>query len=394
MSLRLLTFSTLYPNERLPAHGVFVEQRLRKLIASGEAISRVIAPVPWFPFQNEYFGKYAALAKVPIQERRHDIVVEHPRYLRVPKVGMSLVPIIMAAAALRYLRAHSIEDDSFDLIDAHYFFPDGVAAVILAKQLGKPVTITARGTDLNLIPDYYIPRKMIQWAASEADGLITVCEALKETLTGLGVAGERVTVLRNGVDLEQFCPIDRVESRQALGIDADARMLLSVGHLIERKGHDIPLRALPELTGVGLVIVGEGEKRRELELLAEDLGVSERVRFAGMVSQDDLKLYYSAADALVLASSREGWANVLLESMACGTPVIASNVWGNPEVVSCREAGVIMEDKTPLGCTDAYLRLFRDYPDRNDTRRYAEMHSWDDTTNGQIDLMSHIISSR
>ncbi|MDJ0710578.1 MAG: glycosyltransferase family 4 protein [Woeseiaceae bacterium] len=392
--LRLLTYSTLYPNASMPRHGVFVEQRLRKLLASGDAESQVVAPVPWFPFRSRRFGEYADFARAPHRAERHGIEIRHPRYLRIPKIGMSAVPATMAAASIGTLKEIQSGGYDFDLIDAHYFFPDGVAAVKLARQLGKPVLITARGTDLNLIPKYRVPRKMIQQAAAHADGLITVCEALKDSLTALGVPEERVTVLRNGVDLDFFVPTDRPEARKRLGLEPDRTILLSVGLLIDRKGHDIPIRALADLPTVHLLIAGSGEKREALGQLAKESGVADRVRFLGNVPHEELRYFFSAADAMVLASSREGWANVLLESMACGTPVIASNVWGTPEVVTCPAAGVLMEERTPAAFIRAFRRMMADYPDRSATRRYAEGFSWDDTTNGQLELMRRVVGQR
>ena len=103
----------------------------------------------------------------------------------------------------------------FDLIDAHYFYPNGVATVRMAQDFGKPVTVTARGTDLNLIPQYPAPRQKIVWAANQASGIITVCQALRDELIKLNVAADKVRVLRNGVDLEVFQPIDRGKARAA-----------------------------------------------------------------------------------------------------------------------------------------------------------------------------------
>ncbi len=387
--MRVLTFSTLYPNVAQPSHGIFVENRLRHLVASAQVQSRVIAPVPWFPFSHARFGDYARYAKVPKEEQRHGIVITHPRYPLIPKIGMSLTPWLMAQAFLAELKGGKNSDD-FDLIDAHYFYPDGVAAAIVAKRLNKPLVITARGTDLNLIPQYYAPRKMILWAARQAAGLITVCQALKDVLVDLGVAAERVTVLRNGVDLAQFHPPkEREELRRQLGLTGT--ILLSVGHLIERKGHDLAIRALADLPNTRLLIAGEGPERDSLTSIVNERGLSHRVQFLGAVSQERLRDYYGAADILILGSSREGWANVLLESMACGTPVVASNVWGTPEVVAAPEAGVLMASRTPEALAQAVAGLLQAYPDRSATRRYAERFSWDATTQGQLDLFSKIL---
>jgi glycosyltransferase involved in cell wall biosynthesis len=170
--------------------------------------------------------------------------------------------------------------------------------------------------------------------------------------------------------------------------------LLSVGHLIERKGHDLVIRALPDLPECELVIVGDGPERSRLIALAEQLGVMPRVRLAGLVPPEEMALYYSAADALVLASSREGWANVLLEAMACGTPVIASNIWGNPEVLASPLAGRLMHQRNPAGIVDAVTTLFATPIDRVAIRRYAEQFSWDKTTEGQLTLFHEILSKR
>jgi glycosyltransferase involved in cell wall biosynthesis len=284
------------------------------------------------------------------------------------------------------------EGYDFDAIDAHYFYPDGVAAVMLGKYFNKPVVVTARGTDINLLPRYRIPRKFILWAAEHASGIITVCNYLKQELVGLGVRPGRITPLRNGVDLQRFAPVDREAARAALGISGFT--LLSVGQLAMHKGHDLTIKALTMLPGVSLVIAGQGPDRARFLALAAELGVADRLRFAGPVPQAELRTYYNAADAMVLASEREGWANVLLESMACGTPVVATSICGTPEVVAAPEAGRLMPQRTPESLADAVKLLRAQAPDRAATRRYAERFSWDDTTQGQLDLFHNILMGK
>ncbi len=387
--MRLLTFSTLFPNTEKQNHGIFVETRLRYLIASGKVQSRVVAPVPWFPSSDPRFGRYASYAKVPAEEARSGIKVTHPRYVLPPKVGMTLAPFLLARAVKPAIQRIIDEGYDFELIDAHYFYPDGVAAVMLGRYFNKPVVITARGTDINLIPKYLLPRKLILWAARHAQGMITVCNALKEEMVQLGIDASRITPLRNGVDLQRFQPLDRAAVRASLGLTQFT--LLSVGLLEPRKAHDLVISALPAIADAELLIAGSGPERSRLEELAHNLKVADRVKFLGALPQTELKNYYGAADALVLASSREGWANVLLESMACGTPVVASNVWGTPEVVAAPEAGVLMAERTPQGVVDAVRQLRADYPSHESTRRYAEKFSWDDTTQGQIQLFGNIL---
>jgi glycosyltransferase involved in cell wall biosynthesis len=389
--LRILTFSTLYPNSLQPVHGIFVENRLRHLIASGQVESRVVAPVAWSPLRHPRFGSFSRPSRIPELEIRHDISVHHPRYAVIPKIGMTVAPLLLYQAMRSFVPRLLEEFGGIDLIDAHYFYPDGVAAVMLAKQLGKPVVITARGTDINLIPRYALPRRQIQWAARNATGIITVCQALKDALVELGTDGGRIQVLSNGVDLALFRQRPRDSIRRKL--DIPGPMLLSVGLLIPRKGHDIVIRSLAQIPGVSLVIVGDGPERGALESLAGEVGVSDRVRFLGVVAHAELPDLYSAADALVLASSREGWANVLLEAMACGTPAIASDVWGNSEVISAPAAGLLVQ-RTPDSIAEGARRLLSAPPSRPETRLHAERFSWDATTAGQINLFRAVLQSR
>jgi glycosyltransferase involved in cell wall biosynthesis len=391
--IRIVTFTTLYPNAAQPAHGIFVENRLRHLVASGRVMSRVIAPVPWFPRALAgYSSAYSRYAAVPFSEQRYDLPIIHPRFPTVPKFGMTVAPALLFARSLWALRCLRAESGDFDLIDAHYFYPDGVAAVMLGRAMRKPVVITARGSDVNLIPRYQLPRFMMRYAAGKAAGIIAVSQGLKNSLVALGVPTSKVHVLRNGVDLEIFRPMDRSLARDRLGLHGPT--LLSVGNLVELKGHDLVIGALPLLPHHSLLIVGEGPERSALQRLAVQRGVSSRVRFLGRIPHEQLADLYSAADALVLASNREGWPNVLLEAMACGTPVIASNIGGIPELVKFPVAGEMALERTSRGFATTISKLFNSPPDRAATRRYAENFSWDETTEGQIKLFSEILAAK
>ncbi|MES2263038.1 MAG: glycosyltransferase family 4 protein [Pseudomonadota bacterium] len=383
--MKILTFSTLFPNSQQPGHGIFVETRLRHLLASGEVEARVVAPVPWFPLRHPRFGKYAKYAAVPRSEVRNGISVIHPRYPVIPKIGMAVTPLLMAMSVRPAIARIIDEGYDFDLIDAHYFYPDGVAAAMLARYFNKPLAITARGSDITQLPQFRAPRKMIQWAAGRADAVITVCNALRDELVTLGVSPERITALRNGVDLKLFTPAERS------GAADRPFTLLTVGQLVPVKAQELIIRALPLLDGVHLKLAGEGPDRAMLEALVRSLHLESRVDFLGALPQAELQKHYGQADAMVLASSREGWANVLLESMACGTPVVASKVWGTPEVVAAPEAGLLMPERTPQALAASVQQLRADYPDRAATRRYAERFSWDATTQGQIDLFQRML---
>jgi glycosyltransferase involved in cell wall biosynthesis len=374
-SLRLLTYTTLYPHKGAPNSGVFVENRLRHLVATGEAESLVLAPVPWVPPLGTRNPKWASWAEAQLLEQRHGIAVHHPRYVALPKVGMNVAPWLLYASSARALTRLLRAGHRFDLLDAHYAYPDGVAAAWLARRFALPCAITVRGSDVTEIAAYPWPRHLLRRAFAKADAIITVSSGLRDAVVALGVPGEKITVLRNGVDLDGFQPVtDRAATRAALGLDGPT--LLSVGHLIPRKGHDLVVEAMAELPGWRL------------------LGVADRVRLVGQVPHGDLPRYYTAADMLVLASAREGWANVLLESMACGTPALASPIPGNPEVVQERAAGLIMAERSARAIVAAVRNLAADPPDRAATRAYAERFGWAATSQGQLDLFRTILAIR
>lgn len=390
--MNILTVTTLFPNNYQPRHGIFVEQRLGKLVESGRVQSRIIAPVPWFPFRNRCFGRYSLYADVPVREQRNGLEVIHPRFISIPGLSMYLAPLTLARAMYKAAAMIRYGGYDFDLIDAHYYYPDGIAAVMLARKMGKPVVVTARGSDLNVFLGSAIPRAWIMWAERHVNATITVSAALKDRFMKYGVSGDRINVLRNGVDVSLFRPVDRELVRKELGIEG--RLLLSVGNLIEGKGHHIAIAALTRLPEIRLVVIGEGEERDSLEKLAIAHGVKERVTFRGNLPQEQLREYYSAADALVLASAREGMPNVLLEAMACGTPVVATPVGGIPEIVCSPDAGIVTGERSVDAFADAINKLFSRKIDRDATRNHAKNFNWDDTTQGQIELFNRITASR
>jgi teichuronic acid biosynthesis glycosyltransferase TuaC len=389
--IKTLLFSTLFPSSVRPVHGIFVETRLRELLKTGEVETKVVAPVPWFPFSGKRFGEYGRFAATPYFEQWNGIDVFHPRYFLPPKVGMNIAPYTLARGAITTIRKLIRDGFDFDLIDAHYYYPDGVAAGMIARQLNKPYIVTARGTDLNLIPEYPRPRQLILETAHHATASIGVCKALMDRLAELGADPTKLHVMRNGVDLERFYPIDRSEARKQLNF-GDERILLSVGHLVERKGHHLAIEALPSLPNNSiLVIAGAGPELASLKELAKARGVTKRVRFVGQVRNEQLKWWYSAADALVLCSSREGWANVLLESMACGTPVVATKIWGTPEVVNTPNVGRLMDVRTSVALAECLNDLFSDLPSRKAVRQHAECFNWDATSQAQVNLFGSIV---
>lgn len=393
--MRFLTFTTLYPNSVQKHHGLFVEHRLLNFLKSNAGYStQVMAPVPWFPFTSQVFGRYAEFASVRHQERRGELLIQHPRYLTIPKIGMSVSPFLLALCCRPAIRRLISAGWDFQLIDAHYVYPDGVAAAILGKWFRKPVVITARGTDVNVISDFRLPRALIKWAARNCDKVITVSGALKQKMIDFGVDGGQIETLPNGVDLQMFKPHGREHARRQLGLPLDCNVFVSVGHLIELKGHHLVIEALSFLDKKSvLLIVGEGKMATSLKQLADTIGIADRVKFCGAVSQAELSRYYSAADVSVLASSREGMPNVLLESLACGTPVVSTSVGGAPEVVRSDVAGILVGKREPAEIASAISAAVAGRQSPDIVRSYAERFSWAPISRTQANLFEAVVAA-
>ena len=387
--IRTLLFSTLYPSSVRPGHGIFVETRLRELLKSGQVQTKVVAPVAWFFSEHARYGGYARLASTPLREQHHGIDVLHPRYFLPPKVGMTIAPFLLAMGAVPAVKRLLEEGFDFDLIDAHYYYPDGVAAGMLARHFKKPFCVTARGSDINLLSRHLIPRKLIQWTGRRARASIGVSSALSQAMAEVGIPPATLMTLPNGVDLERFHIEPQASARIELGWPA-APTLLFVGNLVENKGLHIAIEALSLLPEFRLVVAGEGSQQQALEVLAQRRNLTARVQFLGRVEQDQLARCYSAADILVLPSSREGWPNVLLESMACGTPVVATRVGGIPEIVTSDDAGRLLPERTAACVVAAVSDLWQHLPNRNAVRSTAQSCGWQGTTDAQIALFNKI----
>lgn len=366
-----------------------METRLRELVSSGKVEARVIAPVPWFFSTHPRFGEYARMARIPGREDRNGFDVQHPRYFLPPKVGMNVAPFTLALGARPAIQGLLDEGYDFDVIDAHYYYPDGVAAALLAQHFKKPFTVTARGSDINLIANYAIPRRLMRWASTRASASIGVSAALTQAMRDIGMPAPSLRTMPNGVDLNLFRIHPKVNARAELGW-VQGPTLHCVGNLVENKGHHIAIESLAQLPEFRLVISGEGPERQALEQLARQLGVLSRLTFLGRVAQAQLAICYSAADILVLPSSREGWPNVLLESMACGTPVVATRVGGIPEIVNSASAGQLISARTASSLVEGIQALWRSMPEKSEVRSIAQARSWQSTTDAQVNLFSQI----
>ncbi|HMM46963.1 MAG TPA: glycosyltransferase [Thiobacillaceae bacterium] len=377
----LVVFSSLFPSAARPGAGLFIRERMFR-VAEHQPLA-VVSPQPWFPGQaliRRWRPGYRPQA--PTLELQQGIRVYHPRFLAVPGALRRLDGWSMALASLLLLRR--LKSEGARLIDAHFAFPDGEAAVRLGRWLSLPVTITLRGTEVPHSRDSRLRPRLVRTLRGAAR-VFSVSDSLRRLAFELGAAAEKTEVVGNGVDVRRFHPVDRAEARARFGLPDDAKVLVSVGGLVERKGMHRVIDCMPGLLdghpGLHYVIVGsggpEGDMRGELEAQVQRLGLAGRVHFLGQMPPDELKWPLSASDVFVLSTRNEGWANVFLEAMACGLPVVSTDVGGNREVVCRSELGSIV----PFGDAPALQRaldmaLARDW-DRAAIIAYAHENQWD-----------------
>lgn len=337
----------------------------------------VIAPVPFAPswLKVQRWSRFAGIAAA---ELTGNLRVHHPRYPLLPKISMTLHGSLMFLGAYKLARRLQ-RQKPFDCIEAHYVYPDGFAAVLLGRMLHIPVVVSALGTDINVFPAFPSIRPLIRWTLNNATGIIAVSSALKCRMIELGVPENKIQFIGNGVDTELFRMGGRKDARHALGLPEDGNILVCVAALREAKGQQHVITALAKVAsthpGVKLYLVGEGSYRQNLEKLVQELSLQERVFLVGSRSNDEIPLWFNAADLSILASSREGWPNVVLESLACGTPVIATPVGQIPEILNSGDFGVVTE-QDPVSLASAIEAALARNWDRSTLMRFAHSRPW------------------
>ncbi len=379
--LRVLTLSTLYPDEGRPSFGVFVERQTRALATRDGVEVEVVAPVglPIWPLTRH--PHYRAKALLPAKERRQGLAVHRPRFRIWPGPGGAGAARALAAAVLPLARGLRC-----DAIDSEFFWPDGVAAMHLAEALGLPFSIKARGSDIHYWGRRPAVAAQMLEAARKAGGLLAVSGALKADMAAMGMPEAKIRVHHTGIDLDRFRPIDRKTAKRALGVEGP--LIVTPGNLVPLKGHGLAVEALAALPGATLLIAGEGPERPALEALIADRGLASRARLLGSVAPENMPELLAAADLMLLPSEREGLANVWVESLACGTPILIADVGGAREVLDRPEAGRLVA-RDPAAIAAAALEMLASPPEPAAVRRSAERFSWE--RNG-AELHEHLSS--
>ena len=366
----------------MPQHGIFVARRVAPLASRHEI--KVVAPIPYFPRFFPAPANWKKLTRVPLLEQQFGMEVSHPRHLVTPKIGMAKYGDWMTRGTQPTIEKIQKQGFNFQVIDAHFTYPDGFAAIRLGKYFNLPVVVTARGSDITrnkLLPNIAPMLREVMHAAAR---LIAVSEEIKQDFIELGADPDKIHVISNGIDTAIFHPIPRAEARQKLGLSQDKKLIIYVGRLDHNKSQWLVLEALCKIgraqlikQKIRLALIGEGEDRKKLEESSRHLGLNDIVRFVGQLAPEKICLWNNAADVKVLASRREGSPNVVLEALACGTPVVASDVGTNPAIIESGKNGFLFPSGNSEALKNQLLTALETHWDQAAIAGSNSLRNWD-----------------
>ena len=341
--MRVLCVTRIFPNRAEPSFGPYNRKQLAALQDIGWDVA-VVNPIPWFPGAGLFEGKTRASlgASVPKTDTIANLEVIHPRFMHIPRVTLVHPPFYAAGVAREaFARRKS------DVILSPFAYPDGVASVLIGQALGIPVAIKLHGGDMNVAAKTPPAKRWLSWAFQKVSRVVAVSYPLAQAAAAFGVPWSKIAVVEDGVDSSLFKIRDRREAKRSVGLDASRRHIVYVGRLEKRKGTlelNEAFQTLAErVPDVDLVLVGDGESTAECQAFAEKM--KGRVILTGNVGPDDVAIYYSASDITTLPSHAEGTPNSIIEALACGVPVVATNVGGIPDMIHSRRMGELVPPK-------------------------------------------------
>ena len=390
--LKILSLSTCYPNPREEAPGAFIRSRLQRMAAMAEI--RVMAPVPAFHY---FRGLRSGVRDEPVPPFRTDAstTVYHPRWF-YPPLGTAVNALFLFLQLL-WPVARLRREFPFQVIDAHFGHPEATAAALLSIVFGCPFTVTLRGSEM-----YHgskpFRRMAMSWALRRASRVITVSDRLRRFALDLGVDARRTVTIPNGVDASRYHPRDRAACREKFGISTDQRLMISAGCLVELKGHHHAITAVKALRDRGVavefIIPGEyGPYHDALRKQIATLGLEKQVRLLGYVAPSEVAELMCAADLYCMASLREGWPNVVHESLACGTPVVATDVGAVPALIPSADYGLIVPPGDPLALAEAIDKALRTPWDRTAISVWGMSRSWEQVAAEVIQCFREIVTA-
>jgi teichuronic acid biosynthesis glycosyltransferase TuaC len=388
--LRVLSLSTLFPNPARQAFGGFVAAQMDAVARRGDVDLVMVNPIGLPPWPLAGREPYRTYTRCPERSALGALEIHHPRFVLIPLLGSDSNPRRIVRAVLPLARRLHAKCP-FDLVDAQFFFPDGPAAAAIARTLGLPLTIKARGSDVHLWGTRPAALAQIRAAAAQSSGLLAVSEALRRDMVALGLPAERICVHYTGLNRDIFHPTPRPIARRQvnevgrLAIPSMGPLLVVPAALIPVKGQRLAIEALARLPEARLALAGTGPDEPVLRALSGKLSLSSRVHFLGQVGHAELPLLLSAADVVVMPSQREGLANAWIEALACGTPIVIPDVGGAREVVRHPSAGRIAA-REPDEIAQAITEILADPPAQAAVAANVERFSWEANAEALVGL--------
>jgi len=386
--LKVLTLSRNYPNNVTELLGLWVARLVQHVAALCEV--QVVAPVPYCP-PLPGLPEYTRFRRIAAQRQEGNVTVYHPRFLVGPGYSFYNVEALMYYLGVRSAVDRLRRDFPFAVIHAHLSYPDGVVGMWLGQRYGVPVVVTEHACWRPWMDRYAFVRRQAVRAAQQIAFHIAVSTYVRTTIVHFTGAPDRVRVIPIGVDGSVFSPALK-ES------ELHSRQILYVGVINHNKGVEVLLKAMQQLRqrqpDVRLVLVGGNfypntrRQRERLQKMAEDLGLGDRVSFIGPKPPEEVARYMRESTLLVLPSRRESFGAVLVEALACGTPVLATRC-GGPEDIVSNEVGVLVppEDENALAEGIEHILQHRRTYDAARLRRYAlQQFSWDRVANDTANL--------
>ena len=385
--LRVLTLSTLFPSAAKPTLGGFVERQTLGLAGHARAEVRVVAPVGLPPWPLSLHPHYRPLSGLPRREEWKGLIVHRPRFPVFPGAARWAARAMARAVEPTLREIH--RSFPFDIINAEFFWPDGPAAMRLSRTFGVPFSVTARGADIQ----YWMKRRgigsQILEAAEAAGGLLSKSDRLADAMAGFGMRRDRILTHYTGIDHDRFHPVDRSLAKAKL--DVAGPLILTAGALIPRKGPLVAVAAVERIPQATLILVGEGPERKAVEKMVQQRNLTGRVRLLGNRPHAEVAELMAAADVMLLPSNSEGLANVWVEALASGTPVVTCDVGGAREVIDRPAAGAIVP-RDPDAMADAVRAILNDPPAQAEVRKAAEGLSWEKNSAILFDHLSAIVA--
>jgi len=379
---RILVISYLFPNSVYPNRGIFVLRRLKAIQRYADV--KVINPILWFPFCSR-LQRYKDYDRIPKKEVIDGIEVYHPRFLSIPLVFKFIVAVTYCLAVLP-IALRLRKTWKFNLVDLHWTFPDLPVGRLLSRLLRVNQLTTIRGMAGLHLNEFSIPSLLVRYLLPKSNHVITLSDRLKDICISRGVSEDKIQTIRNGVDGNRFDHLDQTDCRDKLELSHSNRIILGVGYCTPNKGFDRIIRALPEIVQqypeTHLYLIGpngafaQGDCSEELKQLAEELEVVDHVHFVGEVTNKNLSTWYNASDCFCLSSRSEGCPNVLLEALACGCPVVATDVGSVPELVEDSSMGNVVRNSKE-GVQSGLLSVLSQSHDRKAIATRMRKYDWD-----------------